>query len=123
MTSRWRDIAAKGCSGSCRFANPKVLDQLLAGEPSIDVEDWRAHTLYKNCSQGDEEVKRFWEVLQSYSQSQLQALLAFVTCSPVPPAGAAHCLLILPSEYTLCLSALPFALLSISHSCSCMLWL
>lgn len=70
-----------------RFANPKVLDQLLAGEPSIDVEDWRAHTLYKNCSQGDEEVKRFWEVLQSYSQSQLQALLAFVTCSPVPPAG------------------------------------
>ena len=120
MTSKWQDIAAKGCSESRRFATPKVLDQLLAGEPSIDVEDWRAHTLYKNCSQGDEEVKRFWEVLQSYSQSQLQALLAFVTCSPVPPAGAAHCLLTLPSAYVFCLSALPFTLLSTSHFCPCM---
>jgi len=40
--------------------------------------------LYKNCSEDNHVVKWFWEVLQGYSQRQLQA---FVTCSPVPPAG------------------------------------
>ncbi len=71
----------------CRYATPQILNQLLAGESDVDVEDWQAHTLYKNCSEDNHVVKWFWEVLQGYSQRQLQALLAFVTCSPVPPAG------------------------------------
>ncbi|DBB02561.1 TPA: E3 ubiquitin-protein ligase smurf2 [Trebouxia sp. C0006] len=70
-----------------RYATPQILDQLLAGESGVDVEDWQAYTLYKNCSEHNHVVKWFWEILQGYSQKQLQALLAFVTCSPVPPAG------------------------------------
>ncbi len=71
----------------CRYATPQILDQLLAGESRVDVHNWQTHTLYKNCSQGHTEVDWFWELLDSYSQAQLQAVLAFVTCSPVPPAG------------------------------------
>ncbi len=75
------------CANKRRYATPQILDQLLAGESGVDVEDWQAHTLYKNCSEDNHVVKWFWEILQGYSQKQLQALLAFVTCSPVPPAG------------------------------------
>ena len=63
------------------------MDQLLAGEDHIDVQDWRDHTLYKNCFASSPEVQWFWELVASYDQSQLEALLTFVTCSPAPPAG------------------------------------
>lgn len=63
------------------------MDQLLAGEDCIDVQDWQAHTLYKDCSAAEEEVQWFWELVGSYSERQLQGLLAFVTCSPAAPAG------------------------------------
>lgn len=85
------------CVCVCRYATPQILDQLLAGEGGVDVQDWRAHTLYKNCSHNNREVQWFWELLEEYSQSLLQALLAFVTCSPVPPAGG------LPFTVSLCL--------------------
>ena len=64
------------------------MDQLLAGQDCISVQDWRAHTLYKDCSAAEEEVRWFWDLVGSYSEQQLQGLLAFVTCSPAAPAGA-----------------------------------
>ncbi len=70
------------------------MDQLLAGEDSIDVQDWKANTLYKNCTAGDLQVYWFWQILGDYTQSQLQGLLAFVTCSPAPPAGELSCCLL-----------------------------
>ena len=63
------------------------MDQLLAGEDCISVQEWQEHTLYKHCTAEEQEVRWFWELLAGYSQMQLQALLAFVTCSPAPPAG------------------------------------
>ena len=83
-----------GGGGLCRYATPALLDRLLAGEDSVDLGDWQAHTLYKNCSDEDQAVLWFWEVLRGYSQSQLQAVVSFVTCSPVPPAGRAFHLLV-----------------------------
>ncbi len=93
------------CVNERRYATPQILDQLLAGESGVDVEDWQAHTLYKSCSEDNHVVKWLWEILQDYSQKQLQALLAFVTCSPVPPAGR------LPSSLGLPFAgcSLPFA--------------
>ena len=67
------------------------MDQLLAGENSINVQDWQANTLYKNCTAADLQVRWFWQLLGNYSQSQLEGLLAFVTCSPAPPAGQPSC--------------------------------
>lgn len=99
------------CASECRYATPQILDQLLAGESGVDVEDWQAYTLYKNCSEHNHVVKWFWEILQGYSQKQLQALLAFVTCSPVPPAGrlpSSLALWVYLSKSSLCLSSLPF---------------
>lgn len=67
------------------------MDQLLAGEDSIDVEDWQDHTLYKDCSESEPQIQWFWDLVASYDQSQLEALLAFVTCSPAPPTGQLPC--------------------------------
>lgn len=88
------------------------MDELLAGESSIDVQDWQAHTLYKNCTAADLQVHWFWQLLGSYSQSQLQALLSFVTCSPSPPAGELPCCCCCCSCWIPC---------SLSHSCACLL--
>lgn len=90
------------CCGSdkwhlCRYATPKILDQLLAGESSIDVDDWQKHSLYKQCTDQDKHVQWFWSLLHSFDQSQLQALLAFVTCTWVPPIG----MLLLPLDLSL----------------------
>lgn len=78
-----------------RYATPQILDQLLAGESSIDVGDWQANTLYRHCNPRDSHIQWFWSLLRSFDQTQLQALLAFVTCTPVPPVGE---LLPLPSD-------------------------
>lgn len=67
------------------------MDQLLAGEDSINVEDWQDHTLYKDCSESDAQIQWFWDLIASYDQSQLEAMLAFVTCSPAPPTGQLLC--------------------------------
>ena len=71
----------------CRYASPKILDQLLAGEGSICLQDWQSNTLYKHCSAEDTHIQWFWSLLRDMDQPQLQALLAFVTCTPVPPVG------------------------------------
>ena len=71
----------------CRYATPQILDQLLAGESSISIEDWQANTLYRHCNPQDKHIQWFWSLLHSFDQTQLQALLAFVTCTPVPPVG------------------------------------
>ena len=55
------------------------LDVLIAGEISIDVDDWQQHTVYESFSITSTEIVWFWEILRGWTQSQLSKLLMFVT--------------------------------------------
>ena len=66
------------------------LDLLIAGLPSIDLDDWEAHTMYMGFFNKDSvEAKWFWKILREEFEPQQHAkLLHFVTgSSSVPGTG------------------------------------
>jgi E3 ubiquitin-protein ligase HUWE1 len=65
------------------------LEQLLCGNPTIDLNEWKEFTEYSGCySVNHPVIKNFWNVLSEFSQDQLQKLLQFVTgASQVPIQG------------------------------------
>ena len=55
------------------------LDILIAGELSIDIDDWQQFTKYDNYTNESPQVVWFWELLRSWDQDRLSKLLLFVT--------------------------------------------
>ncbi|KAI3846054.1 hypothetical protein MKX03_029086 [Papaver bracteatum] len=56
------------------------LDEMLLGtDTTISVEDWKAHTDYKDYEQLDDQICWFWEVVESMSAEQQRGLLYFWT--------------------------------------------
>ena len=53
------------------------LERLVCGEPTIDVELLRRHTVYAGCSESDEHIGWFWQCLREMTQEQLRAFLVF----------------------------------------------
>jgi hypothetical protein len=61
---------------------------MLAGEPHIDLADWRRHCITAGgLSRRSRRFRWFWRVVRSYSQQERQQLLQFVTGSRQPPVG------------------------------------
>ncbi len=67
------------------------MELLLHGLPTIDMNDWTAHTLYTGEFAGQPNhkvIQWFWEVLNEFSQENKAKLLQFVTgTAGVPVAG------------------------------------
>ena len=61
------------------------LEIMISGVDEIDLNDWKAHTRLKHCTQDSTIVKWFWKAVESYSEEKRARLLQFVTGSPRVP--------------------------------------
>ncbi|XP_013408033.1 E3 ubiquitin-protein ligase HACE1 isoform X2 [Lingula anatina] len=69
------------------------LELMLSGLPEIDVDDWKANTVYNGCDEESNVVKWFWEEVATFTQHENALLLQFVTgSSRVPHGGFANLL-------------------------------
>jgi E3 ubiquitin-protein ligase HUWE1 len=51
------------------------LDLLIAGQPTIDVDDWRANTAFITYTAESEVVTWFWQALGEFSQVRIDKTL------------------------------------------------
>ncbi|KAI8866352.1 HECT-domain-containing protein [Ramicandelaber brevisporus] len=66
----------------------RELELLLGGIATIDVDDWEANTVYRDCTKDDELVRWFWKIVRSWSVEQQTKLLQFATgAARVPVVG------------------------------------
>jgi E3 ubiquitin-protein ligase HUWE1 len=63
------------------------LELLIAGLPSIDVADLRAHTEYVGFRPTDEAIQWFWAALESFDQQDRARFLMFATGTSKVPLG------------------------------------
>ncbi|WUR04832.1 E3 ubiquitin-protein ligase [Vairimorpha necatrix] len=64
------------------------LQKIIAGEPYIDIEDWRRNTIYhEGYDEHSLQIVAFWNVVESYTQEEKSKLLYFLTGSTRPPMG------------------------------------
>ena len=70
-----------------RMFSPTELQLLISGDTcDIDIEDWRANTVYKNGYTDHHQIIRwFWSVMAELPQESRSAVLRFSTSSSRPP--------------------------------------
>ena len=56
----------------------KELEYKVCGKPSIDIMHLKAITKYNGCTEDDETCKRFWRVLESFTDEEKSLYLKFV---------------------------------------------
>lgn len=70
---------------------PQILKELIEGLPTsqpLNIDEWRATTELDGYLSTDPMISWFWDILANdFDQSQLRALLAFVTASDRIPVG------------------------------------
>ena len=67
---------------------PQELDQLICGNPIVDLYEWKLHTEYRGeFNDGHAVVRWFWDVLDELDQDDLRGLLMFVTGTDRVPVG------------------------------------
>eukprot|EP00048_Salpingoeca_helianthica_P024847 m.35851 g.35851 ORF g.35851 m.35851 type:complete len:705 (+) comp9623_c0_seq2:245-2359(+) len=66
---------------------PPELAELAAGRPTVNVDEWRAHTSYENGYTADSQpVRWFWQALASFPPEKQCQVLKFVTGASRAPA-------------------------------------
>lgn len=66
----------------------KELELLISGLPTIDIEDLKENTIYKNYSKQTPVIKWLWEILEEFNNSERAEFIQFVTgSSKVPVEG------------------------------------
>lgn len=70
-----------------RLFDEHDLEFALCGHQNVDIEDWRKHTIYKNCKESDQTVKFFWMWMKNASVEKRLKLLQFVTGTCRLPSG------------------------------------
>lgn len=61
---------------------------LLSGEPSIDVDDWKKNTKYSGGFTKDSpQIEWFWNIVRTFDQKEREKILHFATGSRRPPVG------------------------------------
>lgn len=66
--------------------DPNELEMIIFGVPMINLDDWKANTIYKGAYyQNHQIIQWFWEVLQGFSQEELAKILHFCTGSKRTP--------------------------------------
>jgi len=63
------------------------VQQIMKGSASINLDDWRTHTSYEQCSACHPVIETFWWEMGRLSQQQLQMLCKYVTGSKTAPMG------------------------------------
>jgi E3 ubiquitin-protein ligase HUWE1 len=64
------------------------LELVLCGLPAIDVQDWRANSLYRAGYTAESDVVVwFWEIVEGWDQAMRARLLQFVTGTSNVPTG------------------------------------
>jgi len=71
---------------------PEELEQLLAGNKDIDIQDLKLNTEYgEGYTESHAVIKLFWEVMFTLSQDELRSVIQFTTGSnKVPVGGFSH---------------------------------
>lgn len=70
-----------------RLFNFNELQNLISGsDETIDVDDWRAHTVYSGAYYADHPViVTFWSIVSDFSEENKKKLLKFATSRSRPP--------------------------------------
>lgn len=89
---RQLDALRKGLSAvldptSLSLLNPRELSELTAGMPTVNLDEWRTHTVHENGYTADSPTVRwFWQALASFSPAKQCQVLKFVTGASRAPA-------------------------------------
>ncbi|ERT01941.1 hypothetical protein HMPREF1624_00236 [Sporothrix schenckii ATCC 58251] len=74
---------------SLTLLTPALLQSLLEGEQTIDMDELRQHTRYVGWDTGHATVSDFWSIVSAYDEPMKRKLLEFVTASDRMPVGGA----------------------------------
>ncbi|KAI7900225.1 uncharacterized protein BX663DRAFT_554130 [Cokeromyces recurvatus] len=68
--------------------NEQELELLISGLPDIDIDDWKANTVYVGYTSASPQIHWFWRAVRSFTQEERAKLLQFTTgTSKVPLEG------------------------------------
>jgi hypothetical protein len=69
-----------------KLLSAKELQDIVLGKCEIDIKSLKKVVIYtRNTSEMDETVEKFWQVVETFDQTQLGTLLAFWSGSSMPP--------------------------------------
>jgi len=106
-----------------QLIQPADLACILAGEADIDVTDWQHNSLTSGGLRRSSRTFRwFWKAVRSFSLSEREQLLQFVTGSRRPPVGGFAQLQGFNGgvhKFTLCAGHEPMDSLPRAHACIC----
>jgi hypothetical protein len=67
---------------------PHEIDSLLCGQEDIDVDDWKANTVYEGYTENDTVIEWFWRVMYRLEKKMVKNMLHYCTgCSRLPVSG------------------------------------
>jgi E3 ubiquitin-protein ligase HUWE1 len=67
------------------------LELLISGLPDIDIDEWKANTVYEGYTLSSPQIQWFWRAVRSFDQEERAKLLQFSTgTSKVPLEGFAE---------------------------------
>jgi E3 ubiquitin-protein ligase NEDD4 len=67
--------------------NPDEIEAAICGSQHIDLEDWKKHTDIKGYGAWSQTIKRFWKIMEGYTQQELSRILQFCTGTSRLPLG------------------------------------
>jgi hypothetical protein len=106
-----------------QLITPSDLSRMLAGEPTIDITDWESNSITSGgLRRTARTVRWFWRAVRSFSPTEREQLLQFVTGSRRPPVGGFAQLQGFNGgihRFTLCASNEPRDSLPRAHACIC----
>ncbi|KAI8362820.1 hypothetical protein BD560DRAFT_448756 [Blakeslea trispora] len=71
--------------------NEQELELLISGLPDIDIDEWKANTVYEGYTIKSPQIQWFWRAVRSFDQEERAKLLQFSTgTSKVPLEGFAQ---------------------------------
>jgi len=70
-----------------QYFDERELELILVGIQDFDINDWQAHTIYRNYRRSDKQIQWFWQFVNEISDEQRSRLLQFVTGTCRLPIG------------------------------------
>lgn len=70
-----------------QYFDERELELILVGIQDFDIQDWQAHTIYRNYRRSDKQIQWFWQFVNDISDEQRSRLLQFVTGTCRLPIG------------------------------------
>lgn len=71
-----------------KIFDAKELELMISGLPTIDIDDMKENTIYKNYNAHSKVIQWLWEVLEEFNNSERAEFIQFITgSSKVPVEG------------------------------------